>query len=107
MRTTPPFRADHVGSLLRPPAVADAPERFDRGEISAADRRAVEDAAIREIDATRPDGGTVVSAQGALRVEGRVALGETIFADDFAYVQSLVTEGTPKLTIPSPNMIYA
>jgi 5-methyltetrahydropteroyltriglutamate--homocysteine methyltransferase len=55
----------------------------------------------------RPDGQTVISAQGALVVDGKVGLGDTIFGEDFAYVQSLVTRGTAKLTIPSPNMIYA
>jgi methionine synthase II (cobalamin-independent) len=59
------------------------------------------------VDFTRPDGQTVVSAQGALRVDGRIALGETIFGEDFAHLRSAVTTGTPKLTIPSPNMIYA
>jgi len=44
----PPFRADHVGSLLRPKAVLDAREQFAAGAISAADKRAVEDAAIAE-----------------------------------------------------------
>src|SRR3954468_16393877 len=44
----PPFRADHVGSLLRPKAVLDARQQFASGAISAADKRAVEDAAIAE-----------------------------------------------------------
>ena len=34
-RTAPPFRADHVGSLLRPAAVKEARARFQRGEIAA------------------------------------------------------------------------
>ena len=40
-RTTPPFRADHVGSLLRPAALKEARARRERGEISAdgSDRR--------------------------------------------------------------------
>jgi 5-methyltetrahydropteroyltriglutamate--homocysteine methyltransferase len=42
----PPFRADHVGSLLRPPEVHAAREQRAAGAISAADLRAVEDAAI-------------------------------------------------------------
>lgn len=45
-RREPPFRADHVGSLLRPAAVLDARRRHDLGEIDAAERRAVEDEAI-------------------------------------------------------------
>src|SRR6185295_6810442 len=44
----PPFRADHVGSLLRPKAVLDARQQFASGEISAAEKRAAEDAAIAE-----------------------------------------------------------
>jgi 5-methyltetrahydropteroyltriglutamate--homocysteine methyltransferase len=47
-RTTPPFRADHVGSLLRPPALLEARERFAAGTIDAAELRAAEDEAIRE-----------------------------------------------------------
>jgi 5-methyltetrahydropteroyltriglutamate--homocysteine methyltransferase len=44
----PPFRADHVGSLLRPPEVHEARGRCARGEISAAELRRVEDAAIAQ-----------------------------------------------------------
>ena len=46
-RTKPPFRADHVGSLLRPPALKQARERRAKGEITAAALKQVED---REID---------------------------------------------------------
>ena len=35
VRTTPPFRADHVGSLLRPPALLAAREQFADGKITA------------------------------------------------------------------------
>ena len=47
-RTTPPFRADHVGSLLRPAELHAA--RADRaaGRITAEELRAVEDEAIRD-----------------------------------------------------------
>jgi 5-methyltetrahydropteroyltriglutamate--homocysteine methyltransferase len=47
-RTAPPFRADHVGSLLRPPALLDARRRRAAGEISATQLRTIEDAAILE-----------------------------------------------------------
>ena len=43
----PPFRADHVGSLLRPPELAAVRARFKAGEVDAATLRAAEDAAIR------------------------------------------------------------
>ena len=47
-RTTPPFRADHVGSLLRPPALHRAREDASAGRIDADALRAVEDDAIRD-----------------------------------------------------------
>jgi 5-methyltetrahydropteroyltriglutamate--homocysteine methyltransferase len=46
-RTKPPFRADHVGSLLRPTGLKQARERRAKGEISAVELKAVED---REIE---------------------------------------------------------
>ena len=44
----PPFRADQVGSLLRPAALAQARAKFRKNEISAAELKAVEDKCIRE-----------------------------------------------------------
>ncbi|HWC81024.1 MAG TPA: 5-methyltetrahydropteroyltriglutamate--homocysteine S-methyltransferase [Pseudonocardiaceae bacterium] len=48
-RSTPPFRADHVGSLLRPARVHEAREKLASGAITTADLRQVEDEAIREV----------------------------------------------------------
>lgn len=48
MHSQPPFRADHVGSLLRPQYLKDARSQREAGAISAADLAAVEDRAIRE-----------------------------------------------------------
>jgi 5-methyltetrahydropteroyltriglutamate--homocysteine methyltransferase len=48
-RTQPPFRADHVGSFLRPPALIEARAKFKAGSISAAALRDEEDKAIRDI----------------------------------------------------------
>jgi len=47
-RTTPPFRADHVGSLLRPPALLRAREDAAAGRITPDELRSVEDDAIRD-----------------------------------------------------------
>jgi 5-methyltetrahydropteroyltriglutamate--homocysteine methyltransferase len=44
----PPFRADQVGSLLRPAALAETRARFKRGEIDAPELRGAEDEAIRD-----------------------------------------------------------
>jgi 5-methyltetrahydropteroyltriglutamate--homocysteine methyltransferase len=51
MNGKPPFRADHVGSLLRPPQLLRARDRFKIGEISAPELRSIEDASI--LDAVR------------------------------------------------------
>jgi 5-methyltetrahydropteroyltriglutamate--homocysteine methyltransferase len=47
-RSKPPFRADQVGSLLRPQRLLEARAKRERGEISAEALRAVEDDSIRE-----------------------------------------------------------
>ena len=54
-RTLAPFRADHVGSLLRPPALLDARARRAAGELDADALRAIEDDSIRDVgpDAAR------------------------------------------------------
>jgi methionine synthase II (cobalamin-independent) len=48
-RPAPPFRADHVGSFLRPKFLLDARDQFKAGQITAPQLRAVEDRAIRDI----------------------------------------------------------
>jgi methionine synthase II (cobalamin-independent) len=48
-RTTPPFRADHVGSLLRPAALKEARGRRERGEITADELKAIEDREIAQV----------------------------------------------------------
>ena len=48
-RSLPPFRADHVGSFLRPKALLDARGRHKNGKIDRAELRKVEDEAIRDI----------------------------------------------------------
>ena len=48
-RTKPPFRADHVGSLLRPAALKQAREQYAKGAIDAAALKAVEDREIKSV----------------------------------------------------------
>ena len=48
-RTKPPFRADQVGSLLRPAAVKDARAKYAKGEVTAAELKAVEDREIERV----------------------------------------------------------
>jgi 5-methyltetrahydropteroyltriglutamate--homocysteine methyltransferase len=66
-RTHPPFRADHVGSLLRPSSLKEARARRERGEISLADLRAVENAAIEDVIARQADIGLRSATDGEFR----------------------------------------
>jgi 5-methyltetrahydropteroyltriglutamate--homocysteine methyltransferase len=63
----PPFRADHVGSLLRPKEVLQAREAFASGEIPAGQLTQVEDAAIREIIRMQGEVGLKTATDGELR----------------------------------------
>src|SRR6516164_8716982 len=146
-RTSPPFRADHVGSLLRPRRLLQAREDFAAGRISAADLRSVEDqeipGAIRMQEEvglqSATDGefrraswhmdfiyalGGVSKAPGhlavkfhnaagdieftpaSIRIDGKLGIKDTIFADAFTFLRDHVTTAVPKLTIPSPNMVH-
>jgi 5-methyltetrahydropteroyltriglutamate--homocysteine methyltransferase len=65
----PPFRADHVGSLLRPPELLRAREDFAAGRISAEDLRAVEDSAVREVVRRQEETGLRAATDGEQRRE--------------------------------------
>ena len=62
-RTKPPFRADHVGSLLRPAALKQARERRARGEIGADELKAIEDREIKDVIKKQEAGDGMVKAQ--------------------------------------------
>jgi 5-methyltetrahydropteroyltriglutamate--homocysteine methyltransferase len=66
-RTTPPFRADHVGSLLRPQSLREARALRARGEMSAASLAAVEDREIERILRRQRDIGLAVATDGEFR----------------------------------------
>jgi 5-methyltetrahydropteroyltriglutamate--homocysteine methyltransferase len=66
-RSAAPFRADHVGSFLRPKYLLEARERFRLKEISAAELRAVEDRAITEIVRFQEDVGLQSITDGEFR----------------------------------------
>ena len=66
-RTQPPFRADHVGSLLRPPQLLRAREEFDQGKIDAEQLRSVEDDAIRHVVKMQRDVGLQSATDGEFR----------------------------------------
>jgi 5-methyltetrahydropteroyltriglutamate--homocysteine methyltransferase len=147
-RSEPPFRADHVGSLLRPARLLEARAQLAAGTLAPEALRAVEDDAIRDVVAMQRDVGLLSATDGefrraswhldfiyrlegiskadetmhvqffneqgtiefdpaALHIGSRIGLGDTIFADDFSFLQQQVSDGiTPKLTIPSPSMVH-
>src|SRR5215471_6279806 len=65
----PPFRADHVGSLLRPREVLAARADFAAGRLSAEQLTEIEDAAIREIIRMQGEVGLKSATDGELRRE--------------------------------------
>ncbi|MDX6700688.1 MAG: 5-methyltetrahydropteroyltriglutamate--homocysteine methyltransferase, partial [Baekduia sp.] len=66
-RTRPPFRADHVGSLLRPPALLRARDEHAAGRLDDAGLRAAEDEAIRAVVALQRDAGLKSATDGEFR----------------------------------------
>jgi 5-methyltetrahydropteroyltriglutamate--homocysteine methyltransferase len=66
-RNTPPYRADHVGSLLRPASLKQARVRHERGEISPEALHAAEDSAIEHIVALQSDVGLRSATDGEFR----------------------------------------
>ncbi len=94
LRTTPPFRADHVGSFLRPAYLLEARERKAKGEISAEELRKVEDRAITEIVRFQEDVGLQSITDGEFR--------RTYFHIDFLEQLGGVKTDVP-VTITKPD----
>ena len=68
--TLPPFRADHVGSLLRPAVLTQARERFKRGDMDANALREAEDTAIADVIQRQQDIGLQSITDGEFRRRG-------------------------------------
>jgi 5-methyltetrahydropteroyltriglutamate--homocysteine methyltransferase len=66
-RTVPPFRADHVGSFLRPARLHAARKEHADGVISDGRLRAVEDEAVREVVALQQEAGLRSATDGEFR----------------------------------------
>ncbi|HEV2783447.1 MAG TPA: 5-methyltetrahydropteroyltriglutamate--homocysteine S-methyltransferase [Actinophytocola sp.] len=95
VRTTPPFRADHVGSLLRPAALHAA--RADRaaGRISAEELRKVEDEAIRDVVAMQRAVGLQSATDGEFR--------RTAWHMDFIYRLGGIAQSDEKIKVHFRN----
>jgi 5-methyltetrahydropteroyltriglutamate--homocysteine methyltransferase len=95
MRTEPPFRADHVGSLLRPPELLAARASFAAGELTAEELRAVEDRAIAEAVRMQESVGLRSATDGEFR--------RGSWHMDFIYGLGGVTKADDKLTVRFHN----
>jgi methionine synthase II (cobalamin-independent) len=90
-RTLAPFRADHVGSLLRPPELLEARAERAAGRISAEQLRAVEDEAIRDVVRMQESVGLQSATDGEFR--------RTSWHMDFIYQLGGVHQADEKLTV--------
>jgi 5-methyltetrahydropteroyltriglutamate--homocysteine methyltransferase len=66
-RTSPPFRADHVGSLLRPAALKQAREKRAKGAMPAAELKAIEDREIERVIRKQEEVGLQAVTDGEFR----------------------------------------
>jgi 5-methyltetrahydropteroyltriglutamate--homocysteine methyltransferase len=95
VRTRPPFRADHVGSLLRPPALLAARERVARRELTADELRAAEDEAIRDVVRMQEEIGLQAATDGEFR--------RTSWHMDFIYELGGIEQADEQLRVTFHN----
>ncbi|MGE0630636.1 MAG: 5-methyltetrahydropteroyltriglutamate--homocysteine S-methyltransferase [Hyphomicrobiaceae bacterium] len=143
MATKPPFRADHVGSILRSVPLKEARARREAGQITAEQLKTVEDAEILKIIRKQEEAGLKGITDGEYRrawwhydflggldgvnletaeqgiqfkgvqtkaqvpmIRGRIGFSKSHpFIEHFKFVKAN-TKQTPKMTIPSPSMLY-
>jgi 5-methyltetrahydropteroyltriglutamate--homocysteine methyltransferase len=96
-RTSPPYRADHVGSLLRPPELLKARKEFEKGRIDIDALRAIEDDAIRDVVAMQRDVGLHTATDGEFR--------RGSWHMDFIFQLDGVNKAPGSLTVESRNAI--
>jgi 5-methyltetrahydropteroyltriglutamate--homocysteine methyltransferase len=98
-RTKPPFRADHVGSLLRPAALKAAREKRARGEIAAAAFREIEDREIEGVIRKQEAAGLKSITDG----EYRRMSWNTDFLEQLDNVESYAGERKVKFSSAGPQ----
>jgi 5-methyltetrahydropteroyltriglutamate--homocysteine methyltransferase len=94
-RTKPPFRADHVGSLLRPPELLRAREDAAAARIGPDELIAIEDDAIRDAVRMQEEVGLRSATDGELR--------RTSWHMDFIYSLDGITTAGDKVTVTFHN----
>lgn len=94
-RTAPPFRADHVGSLLRPPELLAARAQHRAGQLDDAGLRAAEDDAIRAVVAMQEEVGLQSATDGEFR--------RTSWHMDFIYALGGISTTDDKIQVHMRN----
>jgi 5-methyltetrahydropteroyltriglutamate--homocysteine methyltransferase len=94
-RTSPPYRADHVGSLLRPPELLRARDDHAEGRIDDEALRAIEDEAIRDVVRMQQDVGLKAATDGEFR--------RASWHMDFIYSLDGVSKAPGHLTVKFHN----
>src|SRR5262245_28635167 len=143
-KLNPPFRAEHVGSFVRPDNLLNAARALKAGKIGSDELKRTADEAVVEIVGFQEDIGMPSVTDGEFRrrswsaglidaVEGfglregtiefrtrsagkgaelspyakaRLQRRRAIAADEFAFLKSVVGKGTPKTTIPAPDVMH-
>ncbi|HEV7468704.1 MAG TPA: 5-methyltetrahydropteroyltriglutamate--homocysteine S-methyltransferase [Pseudonocardia sp.] len=94
-RTEPPFRADHVGSLLRPKSLLDARAAHAEGRLDADGLREAEDLAIRDVVALQEEIGLQAATDGEFR--------RTSWHMDFIYQLGGITKTDEQIRVRMIN----
>src|SRR3954453_14336785 len=95
MRDQPPFRADHVGSLLRPAALLKARDDHAAGRIDDGELRAAEDAAIEDVVKMQGEVGLRTATDGEFR--------RASWHMDFIYSLGGISHATDNITVKFRN----
>src|SRR3954471_15040541 len=95
LRDKPPFRADHVGSLLRPSGLLKAREEHAAGTIDDEELRAAEDEAIRGVVAMQSEVGLRTATDGEFR--------RASWHMDFIYSLGGISHATDNITVKFRN----
>jgi 5-methyltetrahydropteroyltriglutamate--homocysteine methyltransferase len=95
VRTKPPFRADHVGSLLRPPALLKARDEHEAGELTDAELAKVEDDAIADVVAMQEEIGLHSATDGEFR--------RASWHMDFIYQLDGITQAQERMQVKFHN----
>ena len=109
-RTRPPFRADHVGSLIRPPELREARQAHLEGKLPAAELRAIEDHLIREVVAMQERVGLQAVTDGEFR---RTSFREVLFESIGGFSKERVetdfsfsyADGSTRRATPVPKVV--